>query len=61
MVKQKEKRLTRPELYVKILRHYKQKPAAKSPKELAYFTTDHLRAIYYSIEGETKCQSPQTR
>ena len=56
-----EKKLSRPELYERILKHYKQKPAIKSPLKLAYFTTDHLRAIYSSIEEVSKCRSPKTR
>ena len=57
-----EKKLKRPELYVKLLDRYGLKPAAKSPLNVAYFTTDHLRAMYYgAVKGEKKCQSIKTR
>jgi hypothetical protein len=61
MNEKKEKKLKRSELYVKILKHYGQKPAAKSPLVVAYFTTDHLRTMYSSIEGAKKCLSSKIR
>jgi len=59
--KEEKKRLSRPELYIRILKFYKLKPAAKSPLNIAYFTTDHLRAINSHLEEVAKCQSVKIR
>jgi hypothetical protein len=41
----KQKPLKRTEAYLAILKKINMKPAAKSKLTLAYFTTDHLRAL----------------
>jgi cytochrome c1 len=56
-----EKKLKRDGLYAAILKELKLKPAAKSPAGIAYFTTDHLRAIYEYMKEVKKCLSPRTR
>jgi hypothetical protein len=57
----KEKKLKRPELYKRILKFIKQKPAYKTPGGIAYFTTDHLRAINAFFERVESCKLPKTR
>ena len=61
MKDEKEKPLDRSEVYLRILKILKLKPAAKSPVALAYFTTDHLRALYSYICEVTKCRLRKTR
>lgn len=53
-MKRQTYKLKRPDVYVRILRLMRLKPAQKSNVKQAYMTTDHLRKIYEEL---TNCDN----